>query len=188
MKIGVLALQGAFIEHERRIREMGGDALELRERSDLSITLDGIVLPGGESTVQMKLLKESGMYAPIKALIEDGIPVLGTCAGLILLSQSIDGQSEVCFSTLPVTVRRNAYGRQLSSFHTSALIEGSGIVEMTFIRAPVITEAGEGVEILGRVNGEIVAVKYGSQYGLSFHPELESLTESEWIYRRVFNL
>ncbi len=188
MKIGVLALQGAFIEHERRIREMGGEAAELRSPRDLSTSLDGIVLPGGESTVQMKLLKDSGMYAPVRAAIEDGIPVLATCAGLILLASSIEGQRETCFSTLPVTVRRNAYGRQLGSFHTSAYVEGTGCVEMTFIRAPVITEAGEGVEILSRVGGEIVAVRYKRQYALAFHPELESLSASEWIYRRAFNL
>lgn len=188
MKIGVLALQGAFIEHERKIRDLGGEAVELRSSGDLSSSLEGIVLPGGESTVQMKLLRESDMYSPLKAMIEDGIPVLGTCAGLILLSSSIEGQRETCFSTLPVTVRRNAYGRQLGSFHTSASVEGEGVVEMTFIRAPVITEAGEGVEILSRVGGRIVAVRYKNQYALAFHPELESLSASEWIYRRVFNL
>lgn len=188
MRIGVLALQGAFIEHERKIMEMGGEAVELRALSDLSASLDGIVLPGGESTVQMKLLKESGMYAPLKDAIEAGTPVLGTCAGLILLASSIEGQKETCFSSLPVTVRRNAYGRQLGSFHTEAVVEGEGIVKMTFIRAPVVTKAGEGVEILSLVGGEIVAVRYESRYGLAFHPELESLSDSEWIYRRVFNL
>lgn len=188
MRIGVLALQGAFIEHERKIRGMGAESVELRSLRDLSFPLDGIVLPGGESTVQMKLLRESGMYSPLKAMIEDGIPVLGTCAGLILLSSSIEGQTETCFSTLPVTVRRNAYGRQLGSFHASASVEGEGAVEMTFIRAPVITEAGEGVEILSRVGGRIVAVRYKNQYALAFHPELESLSASEWIYRRAFSL
>ncbi len=188
MKIGVLALQGAFAEHERKIRDLGGEAVELRSSSDLSSSLEGIVLPGGESTVQMKLLKESGMYAPLRGAIEDGIPVLGTCAGLILLASSIEGQRETCFSTLPVTVRRNHYGRQLGSFHTSAPFKGEGEVGMTFIRAPVVTEAGNGVEVLSRVGGEIVAVRYKSQYALAFHPELGSLSDSEWIYRRVFNL
>ena len=186
MRIGVLALQGAFIEHVDRLRSLKADAVELRCAADLSAPLDGLVLPGGESTVQMKLLRELGMYDGLKALIDEGKPVLGTCAGLILLASSVEGQSSIGFGTMPVTVRRNAYGRQLGSFHTVAPFSGVGDVPMTFIRAPYVTEVGPGVEVLSKVDGNIVAVKYGNQYGLSFHPELDK--DSAWIYHLVFGL
>lgn len=185
MRIGVLALQGAFIEHMDRLRSLKADAVELRCAADLSAPLDGLVLPGGESTVQMKLLRELGMYDGLKALIDSGKPVLGTCAGLILLASSVEGQSSIGFGTMPVTVRRNAYGRQLGSFHTCAPFQGVGDVPMTFIRAPYVTEVGSDVEVLSKVDGNIVAVKYGNQYGLSFHPELD---EGTWVYKLVFNL
>lgn len=185
MRIGVLALQGAFIEHMDRLHSLKADAVELRCAADLSAPLDGLVLPGGESTVQMKLLRELGMYDGLKALIDSGKPVLGTCAGLILLASFVEGQSALGFGTMPVTVRRNAYGRQLGSFHTVAPFTGVGDVPMTFIRAPYVTEVGSGVEVLSKVDGNVVAVKYGNQYGLSFHPELDN---GDWIYHLVFNL
>ena len=182
--IGVLALQGAFIEHIGKLNELGFSTVELRCALDLtSNRLDGLVLPGGESTVQMKLLHELGMFEPLKALIESGVPVLGTCAGLILLASSVEGQSQVGFGTMPVVVRRNAYGRQLGSFHTTAPFEGVGDVPMTFIRAPYVTAVGDGVQVLSKVDGNIVAVRYGSQYGLSFHPELD---DGHWVYDLVF--
>lgn len=186
MRIGVLALQGAFIEHMDRLHSLKADAVELRCAADLSAPLDGLVLPGGESTVQMKLLRELGMYDGLKALIDSGKPVLGTCAGLILLASSVEVQSALGFGTMPVTVRRNAYGRQLGSFRTVAPFKGVGDVPMTFIRAPYVTEVGPGVEVLSKVDGNVVAVKYGNQYGLSFHPELDN--DSAWIYHLVFNL
>ena len=114
------------------------------------------------------------------------ILIISPCAGLILLASGIEEQEDVCFGTMPVRVRRNAYGRQLGSFHTLGTVEGIGDVEMTFIRAPVVTECGSGVEILSRVRDDIVAVRYKRQYALSFHPELESTADAEWIYRRVF--
>ncbi len=186
MRIGVLALQGAFIEHMDRLRSLKAYAVELRCAADLSAPLDGLILPGGESTVQMKLIRELGMYDGLKAFIDSGKPVLGTCAGLILLASSVEGQTAVGFGTMPVTVRRNAYGRQLGSFHTIAPFKGIGDVPMTFIRAPYVTEVGTGVEVLSKVDGNIVAVKYGNQYGLSFHPELDE--DSSWIYNLVFGL
>lgn len=185
MRIGVLSLQGAFIEHMDRLHSLKADAVELRCAADLSAPLDGLVLPGGESTVQMKLLRELGMYDGLKALIDSGKPVLGTCAGLILLASSVEGQSALGFGTMPVTVRRNAYGRQLGSFHTVSPFTGVGDVPMTFIRAPYVTEVGPCVEVLSKVDGNVVAVKYGNQYGLSFHPELDN---GDWIYHLVFNL
>lgn len=173
MKIGILAVQGAFIEHETKLARLGAECIELRQKSDLEIKFDGLVLPGGESTVQGKLLRELDMFETLKGEIEGGMPVLATCAGLILLAEKLSNDSHVYFGTLPVTVKRNAYGRQLGSFRTVQDMEGVGTVPMTFIRAPYIEDTENGVEVLSRVDGKAVAVKYGSQLGLSFHPELD---------------
>lgn len=175
MKIGVLAVQGAFIEHEKMLQKLGCQTVELRAKEDIS-GLDGLVLPGGESTVQGKLLRELDMFTPLKNLIDDGLPVLGTCAGLILLSQNISNDSARYFQSLPVTVLRNAYGRQMGSFKTVSDFGHIQNVEMTFIRAPVITETGDDVNILSVVDDRIVAVEYKNQIGLSFHPELDEDT------------
>ena len=173
MKIGILAVQGAFIEHETKLAKLGAECIELRQKSDLEKKFDGLVLPGGESTVQGKLLRELNMFQTLKTEIESGMPVLATCAGLILLAEKLSNDSHVYFGTLPVTVKRNAYGRQLGSFRTVQDMEGVGTVPMTFIRAPYIEDTENGVEVLSRVDGKAVAVKYGSQLGLSFHPELD---------------
>ena len=137
--IGVLALQGAFIEHEKTLRSLGAEVREIRQPRDL-VGLQGIVLPGGESTAQGKLLRETGLAEPLRKMILDGLPVLATCAGLILLAEKEH------LGVLPVTVRRNAYGRQLGSFNTEEEFAGIGYVPMTFIRAPYIEEAGPGAE------------------------------------------
>ena len=171
MTIGVLAVQGAFIEHEKMVEKLGCQVVELRNKNDIS-NLDGLILPGGESTVQGKLIKELGMFDQLKELIEGGLPVLGTCAGLILLSRNISNDEARHFQTLPVTVERNAYGRQLGSFRTTSAFGFLCDVEMTFIRAPVITVIGEDVKVLSRVDEKIVAVEYKNQMGISFHPEL----------------
>ena len=175
MRIGVLAVQGAFLEHEMMLRKFNCEAVELRGPNDIS-NLDGLVLPGGESTVQGKLIRELGMFDSLKNLIDDGIPVLGTCAGLILLSRNINNDSLRHFQTLPVTVQRNAYGRQLGSFKTTCDFGKIENVPMTFIRAPVIAEVEKDVDVLSVVDGRIVAVEYKNQLGLSFHPELDSDT------------
>lgn len=175
MKIGVLAVQGAFVEHEKMLQKLGCQTVELRAKEDIS-GLDGLVLPGGESTVQGKLLRELNMFTPLKNLIDDGLPVLGTCAGLILLSQNISNDSARYFQSLPVTVLRNAYGRQLGSFKTVSGFGQMRDVEMTFIRAPVISEVEKDVNILSVVDDRIVAVEYKNQIGLSFHPELDEDT------------
>ena len=120
MTVAVLALQGAFAEHENVLKRLGVDCIELRQAKDLETPYDGIILPGGESTVQGKLLKELGMFDTIKEQIENGMPVLATCAGLILLASEVEGQEGCHFGTIPMCVRRNAYGRQLGSFHTVA--------------------------------------------------------------------
>lgn len=174
MRVAILAVQGAFIEHRKKLESLGTECIELRKKEDLEQPFDGLVLPGGESTVQGKLLRELEMYDFLKEKIESGMPVLATCAGLILLAEHLSNDEHVYFGTLPVTVRRNAYGRQLGSFHTDAEVKGIGEVPMTFIRAPYIETADEQVQVLAHVDDRIVAVQYGAQIGLSFHPELDA--------------
>lgn len=177
-QIGVLALQGAFLEHEKMLARLGANCRELREKSDLEAPLDGLVLPGGESTTQKKLLTDLGLYEPLREKIAQGLPVLATCAGLILLARNATQNHSPypSFGTLPVRVRRNAYGRQLGSFSTTGEIKGLGAFPMRFIRAPFIEEAAPEVDVLARVDGNIVAVRYQHQIALAFHPELGSDT------------
>ena len=174
MKIAVLAVQGAFIEHEKKLEALGAECFEFRQKKDLDTEFDGLVLPGGESTVQGKLLRELDMFDALKEKIESGMPVLGTCAGLILLADQLTNDEHVYFGTLPVSVRRNAYGRQLGSFRTVQEFAGIGEVPMTFIRAPYIEEAKAGTQVLAEVDGHIVAVRSKNQFGMSFHPELDA--------------
>lgn len=172
MVIGVLAVQGAFIEHEKMLETLGAQSFEIRQKKDLEQHMDGLILPGGESTVMGKLLKELDLYEPLKALIEDGLPVFGTCAGMILLADELSNDEKRHFATLPVTVRRNAYGRQLGSFHARAQMKGVGEIPMTFIRAPFV-EQTHGADVLATVDGNIVAVRYQNQLATAFHPELD---------------
>lgn len=171
--VGVLALQGAFREHIIALEKLGVKSKEVRTLSDLS-NIDSIILPGGESTVQGKLLRELNMMDPLKSMIEQGLPVLATCAGLILLANKIDNDKNSYLSTLPVSVKRNAYGRQLSSFITTSNLGLLRDVEMIFIRAPYITKVEDGVEVLSTHEGKITGVRYKNQIGLSFHPELSN--------------
>lgn len=173
MKIGVLALQGAFIEHERMLRELGADCFEIRQLRDISRQIDGIVIPGGESTVQGKLLRELGIMEPLRKMIRNGLPVFGTCAGLILLAKSIDGGEPPHLAVMDITAKRNAYGRQLGSFSTEGEFQGIGRIPMTFIRAPYISSA-DGAEILAAVDGKSVAARQGNILVTAFHPELTS--------------
>lgn len=193
VKVGILAVQGAFAEHEAVLSRLGVDFVELRQASDLDKDFDRLILPGGESTSQGRVLRDLEMLDRIQSLIDGGMPVLGTCAGLILLAQSIDQvngdgslvdeqHNSTWLKTLPVTVRRNAYGRQLGSFHADAEFAGLGVVPMTFIRAPFITQIEEGVEVLSVVDGRIVAVRYGNQLTLSFHPELDDDTRIHQLF------
>lgn len=173
MRIGILALQGAFIEHERMLRELGADCFEIRQLRDISGQIDGIVIPGGESTVQGKLLRELGIMEPLRKMILNGLPVFGTCAGLILLAKSIDGGEPPHLAVMDITAKRNAYGRQLGSFSTEGEFQGIGRIPMTFIRAPYISSA-DGAEILAAVDGKAVAARQGNMIVTAFHPELTS--------------
>lgn len=172
MRIGVLALQGGFAEHLDALRKLGTDAFEIRKKEDLAGGLDGLVLPGGESTVIGRLLRETALFEPLKVLIGGGLPVFGTCAGMILLAEKIDNDPAVYFGSVPMTVRRNAYGRQLGSFKTRSHLAGLGEIPMTFIRAPYIASSGAGVNLLATVGGVGVAAEYENILVTAFHPEL----------------
>lgn len=181
MTTAILAVQGAFAEHAAMLDELGEPWFELRCLRNMSRHFDRLILPGGESTVQGRLLREEGMLSTIRELIEGGMPVLGTCAGLILLAECVideDGgnrpiRPESHLGTMHVTVERNAYGRQLASFHATGDFAGIGPVPMSFIRAPRIVEAHGGAVELARVDGDIVAARDGNQIGVAFHPELD---------------
>ncbi|MGT2801114.1 pyridoxal 5'-phosphate synthase glutaminase subunit PdxT [Streptococcus henryi] len=172
MKIGILALQGAFIEHEEIVRKLGATVIEIRQLSDLEEDIDGIILPGGESTAQGKLLKELGLLQVLKEKIKSGLPVMGVCAGLILLAEKLSNDTKQHLGTLPIKVKRNACGRQLGSFSSQSIVKDIGTVPMTFIRAPYIEEVAPNVEVLAKVDEKIVGVRFQNQIGLSFHPEL----------------
>ena len=175
MTIAILAMQGAFLEHGQMLDRLGVEHFEIRKKEDLDRSFDGLILPGGESTVMRKLLIELDIYDILKEKIEDGLPVFGTCAGLILLAEQVE-DGVPCFGTMNILAKRNAYGRQLGSFYTDAEFDGLGQVPMTFIRAPYIAQAGEGVEILAEVDGKIVAARQGRQLVTAFHPELDGDT------------
>ncbi|MDD2978375.1 MAG: pyridoxal 5'-phosphate synthase glutaminase subunit PdxT [Hespellia sp.] len=173
MTVAILALQGAFAEHGQMLDRLGVENFEIRQKRDLGRSFDALILPGGESTVMGKLLRELDLFDELRERIEKGLPVFGTCAGLILLAKDVE-QGTPCFATMNLCARRNAYGRQLGSFHTDGVFAGDEKVPMTFIRAPYISKAGEDVEILAEVDGHIVAARQGNQLVTAFHPELDS--------------
>lgn len=197
--IAVCAMQGAFAEHEAKASLLGCKTIELRQACDVLKSFDALILPGGESTVQSKLLRELNMFDKLKNMIEEGMPVFGTCAGLILLATEIEepGNSDIGytpkragvtsegFKTMPVTVLRNAYGRQLGSFHAEGDVQENGWANassqnistqkempLEFIRAPRITNTSADVEELVTLKNEPVAIRYKNQIGCAFHPEL----------------
>lgn len=171
--IGVLALQGAFQEHEQMLARLGADYREIRQAADFTADIAGLILPGGESTTQRKLMYSTGLLAPLQQRIREDMPVMGTCAGLILLAQELSNDEETGLSTLPVRVKRNAYGRQLGSFAADISLAGIGKFPMRFIRAPYIEKILQpDVEVLATYQGQITAVRYHKQLAMSFHPEL----------------
>lgn len=173
MNVGVLALQGAFTEHVSVLKKLGVNAFELRQAKDLGKNIDGLILPGGESTVQGKLLRDLDMFDKIRKMITEGMPVFGTCAGLILLAKNIANDDKRHIAAMDITAVRNAYGRQLGSFRTVSEFKGIGKIPMTFIRAPFIESAGKNVETLATVDGRIVAAKENNMLVTAFHPELD---------------
>ena len=175
MRIGILALQGAFAEHAKVLEKLGVVSVEIRNLDDFQqhqSDLSGLILPGGESTTMGKLLRDQQMLIPIREAILSGLPVFGTCAGLILLAREITSQEESHLRTMDIVVERNAYGRQLGSFYTEAECKGVGKIPMIFIRGPIISSLGEDVEILASVDDQIVAAQEKNMLVTSFHPEL----------------
>ena len=163
MLVGVLALQGGFAAHVRILESLGAEVREVRTVADLD-GLDGLVMPGGESSTMMLGIEREGLAEPLRDLVRAGTPVLGTCAGLIMLDRDHLG-------VLDVKAQRNAFGRQIRSFETELAIDGDP-VKAIFIRAPWIAEAGDDVEVLAEVDGHPVAVRQGRLLAVSFHPEL----------------
>lgn len=173
MKVGVLALQGAFIEHEKRLREVGAEPVEVRLPEQLD-GLDGLIIPGGESTTIGKLATEYGLIEPLREFARNK-PTWGTCAGMIFLAKDIGMDRQPILGLMNIKVNRNAFGRQIDSFETNLKITplGEEPFHAVFIRAPIVTEAGEGVNVLSTLaDGRIVAVKQGHLLATAFHPEL----------------
>ncbi len=178
MKIGVLALQGAFREHEEVLGSLGIPAIQVRQPEELH-GCEGLILPGGETTTQRKLAQTYGLWEPLAEFGRQGLPILATCAGLILLAKRIDGEPEASLNILGIDVRRNAYGRQVFSFETLLDVPRFSDVprppdpfRAIFIRAPRIVRVGQDVSVLASHEGEPVAVEQGNIFGLTFHPEL----------------
>ena len=175
MRIAILALQGAFAEHEQMLRLLGIETTLIREHwKDVS----GLIIPGGESTSMMRIMRDEGLFEPLRQAILDGLPVLGTCAGLIMLDRNH-------LDVMDIMARRNAYGRQLGSFNTEEEFAGIGRIPMTFIRAPYIEEAGPDVEILARVDGKAVAARQRNMLVTAFHPELTADTRIHELFLKM---
>lgn len=175
MQIAILALQGAFAEHEQMLLQLGAECKQIRNLEDWEEYLgsDGdkaLIMPGGESTTMTRIMKDEGLTVPIREAIMGGLPVFGTCAGMIMLDRKH-------LNVMDIEVKRNAYGRQLGSFYTEYDFKGLGRVPMTFIRAPYIEEAGDEVEILSVLDGHVIAARQGSMLVTSFHPELNKSTQ-----------
>lgn len=176
-RIGVLALQGDTREHLAALSEAGADAVTVRRRSELD-TVDALVIPGGESTAMSHLLREFDLLEPLRTRLADGMPAYGSCAGMILLATEIldagaAGREALPLGGIDMTVRRNAFGRQVDSFEGDIPFEGlDGPVHAVFIRAPWVERVGPGVEVLGRAGEHIVAVRQGRTLATSFHPEM----------------
>lgn len=176
MKIGILALQGAFQEHKNILDSLNVDNCLLKTKEQLEV-IDGIILPGGESTTMGKLLRDFDILEPLREKIKNGLPAFGTCSGMILLAEKLSNSEVVHLGVMGIEVKRNAYGRQLGSFETETDFKGiDKKVKMVFIRAPYVENTKEGVKILATVNGNIVAVREKNMLAVSFHPELTNDT------------
>jgi 5'-phosphate synthase pdxT subunit len=172
-RIGVLAYQGDVREHLAALAAVGADPVEVRTLAELE-AVDGLVVPGGESTVIGKLATRYGLLAPLRERVSAGLPVFGTCAGMIFLAREVEGPPQDLLGVLDVRVRRNAFGRQVASFEAEVEVKGvdGGPVSGAFIRAPLVAEVGPEVEVLAEVDGKVVAVRQGSLLATAFHPEL----------------
>lgn len=177
-RIAILALQGAFAEHRKMLGKLGAESFEIRQLADWNQPKDGLIIPGGESTTMKKLLGDLQLLQPIRDAIKSGLPVFGTCAGLILLAKRLSGkENNGAIATMDIDVCRNAYGRQLGSFIAETSFKGiKENIPMTFIRAPYIKGVTADTEILSTVDGNAVAARQGNQLVTAFHPELTDNT------------
>ena len=174
LRIGVLALQGAFREHRLALQDLGVETVEVRRPADLE-GLDGLVIPGGESTTIRLLMTEYGLLPALRERVAGGFPVLGTCAGMIVLADRVDGSSAEGLDGLHISVQRNAFGRQVDSFETELSVPALGAepFHAVFIRAPVVDDVALSVRVLSRLDdGRVVAVQDGDVIGIAFHPEM----------------
>ena len=176
-QIGILGFQGAIVEHERQIKAIGHEPVIVKYPEQLE-EIDGIILPGGESTTMGKILNRTGLMEPLRGKIQGGLPVWGTCAGMILLAKELVNDSVTHLGVMDIAVRRNAYGSQIDSFATKKVIPeiDSKEIELVFIRAPYITKVKEGVKVLCELDGHIVAAEEKNMLVTSFHPELTDNT------------
>lgn len=195
--VAVLALQGAFEEHCQMLDSLGAESLLIRSSEDWKDferrfregERVGMVIPGGESTAMLRIMRDQNILLSIREAVKDGLPVFGTCAGMILLAKEVVNDSRERLATMNIKVLRNAYGRQLGSFYTESTVrlgDESNIIPMTFIRAPYITEVSEGVEVLAVVDGNIVAAREQNQLVCSFHPELNTDTHFHEFFLKMF--
>lgn len=173
MKIGILSLQGGVEEHIHHITALGAEAIEVKKLEHLE-DIDGLILPGGESTAISKILRERNMIAPLREKILSGLPVWGTCAGMILMAKEIENENTPHLSVMDIKVRRNAYGSQINSFLAEDIIPvvSHDVIPLIFIRAPYILSVGENVRTLHKLNGNIIAAEQDNMLATSFHPEL----------------
>jgi len=185
IRIGVLALQGAVAEHLRMIRMAGAEGVEVKRTEQLA-DLDGLIIPGGESTTIGKLMREFGFLEAIRQFAAAGKPLFGTCAGMIVMARTIAGQEEAHLRLMDITVRRNAFGRQRESFETDLAVKGiKDRVRAVFIRAPLIEEVGPEVDVLSVFRDRIVAARQGHLLACSFHPEL---TDDDSMHAYFINM
>lgn len=188
MPIGVLALQGDFREHIATLSTLQQEAIEVRTLKELE-SCSGLIIPGGESTVMQKLSIAYGLFEPIKKKIQNGFPVFGTCAGLIMLADEIiDGvEGQFGFGGMDISVRRNAFGNQLDSFETDLQVKGvEGFVHAAFIRAPIVERVGAKVDVLAELDdGRVVAVQQENLLGISFHPEVTGENRIHELFLRL---
>jgi 5'-phosphate synthase pdxT subunit len=186
MKIGVLALQGAFREHERIFASLGAETVLVKKVEHLD-GLDGLVIPGGESTTIGRLLREYHLIPPIRQLAADGMPIFGTCAGMIVIAKRIHGGEEPHLALMDIEVDRNSFGRQRESFEADLSIPeiGEDPFPAVFIRAPHVVEVGDGVQVLARYEDRVVGVRQGNLLALSFHPELTDDTRLHQYFLKL---
>ncbi|MBU3181271.1 pyridoxal 5'-phosphate synthase glutaminase subunit PdxT [Clostridium psychrophilum] len=186
MKIGVLSLQGGVIEHINHITKLGHVGVEIKKLEDMN-GIDGIILPGGESTTIGKLLRETKMLIPLRDRILSGLPVWGTCAGMILLAKYIEGIDQEYLKVMDIKVRRNAYGSQIDSFKKNVVINeiSSEPIPLVFIRGPLITEIYNDAKVICKAYGNIVAAKQNNMFATSFHPEL---TDNLEVHKYFLNM